>query len=268
MRFLILTMIAAFLTPGFSALGDEPRIVRVGSHSEVDVSADEAVITFAIQTHERLVRDAKTKNDAATARVLDSLRNVRPEIKRIESVDFRMYRGETSYKSGVYVYNISRDYSIRTTDLQQIDLIIDTLVELGEDLVTVSGVEMIVTDQTPHQIKARELAVDYARVKASHLASLTGMKLGTARHIFEDAERNDQVIGGMGGMGASIMDEPQPLKKDFNPVRFASQSKLVEPRTKDDGEARKDEPAERLIAASTVTITANLVIEFELLPAD
>lgn len=265
---------------GSCAIAEEARpTITVSAQSEYRVIPDEAIVAFSVSTQDKNLLTAKRQNDSLTTAVVAFLKS-----RTIASAEFKvtdLYIGpryENRDNQHVFVdYQVRRSFEVRTGDFSKIDGIIDGVVQAGGDSVGVQQLSLQIRDQRRHQTEARRLAVEYAREKASHLAELNEMKLGSALMISEDVEYN-QNAGGMGGFGGGIGLSAIETAPDLNTfvrtdsAAASTRAKFVFVSTRQEQAAQKDEAnddrgaREALLAPGQVSLNATVKIKFELLP--
>jgi uncharacterized protein YggE len=236
---------------------------------------DEVVIYLTVASQKKRILDAKSACDRVTKAVLAlaKVHNIAPENFKITNLDLSPRYNRQKELIG---YCFQRSLRIRLRDFSKIDPLLSDLVEAGVD--HVGGMTFRTSDQTRLQVEARRLAVEYAKVKASHLAELNGLRLGDAISIEEDVERGWNV-GGMASMIGQVPDAKSnpvatamPASPDVLGTRrgfpgIAAVS-FQQKRDSSDKDARTNARADNrngLLAPGQIKLNATVTIVFELL---
>ena len=194
------------------ALAQEQPSIRVTAKSEVKVPPDEVLLFLVVDTRSDTLLEAKDENDQITAAVLTATADHSVDEADVQVTDIEVspYYGESGRRFGTpLAHGFLRSIQVRMTDFAELEPLLSDAFAAG--LTRIDGLQFRVSNQRAHQFEARALAVTYAKEKASHLAELTGVKLGLPTHIEEDVEDNWRAggFGGTGGMGASIVRRPR-----------------------------------------------------------
>lgn len=273
------------LTPGLCAAllsvagaAEKPRTITVSAQSEVRVAPDEAIIAFSVSTLDMSMLTAKRENDALTTVIFKAVRDggVAADHFKVTNLDIGP-RYEGTFGARRFLgYGVTRSFELRTDDFSKIDPIIAELVEAGGEKITINRLRLQVRDQRAHQVEARRLAVEYAREKASHLAELNGMRLGSAITIKEGVEYNDDAGGFGGGFGGAISaadasrphvaTAPEPAPSPGHPSLYFVSAEEETPDADAQPENNPVEGRDVLLSAGQVSLNAVVTIEFELLP--
>ena len=239
------------------------RSITVSAKSEIKVPPDEVVLSLTVYTCDAKILAAKHQNDVISAAVLALApkHSIPDKDVQITNYDVSLdYGRDDRRESKPIAYSFRRSIEVRLTDFTKIEPFLADAFDAG--LTQVYDLTFPVSNQREHQFEARELAVTYAKEKAEHLTSLTGMVLGSPIRIEEDIEDNWRA-GGMGGMARS--DAPsgkrnECIASDKPRIVFASLQEVKEAHADPGGS--KD----ALIAPGQILIKAHVTVEFEMTP--
>ena len=173
-------------TPVAADEEESPRLITVNGEAEIKVTPDEVIITFGVESLAAKLEAAKTANDEIVARALEVARKRGIEDKYAQTDYFRV---ETEYdrKSGVgYVlegYWVRRNVVVTLRDLSKFEDLVSDMLEAGVN--HVHGVDFRTTELRKHRDRARSLAIQAAREKATMLADALGQRIGRPRTISE-----------------------------------------------------------------------------------
>ncbi len=263
-------------------LAVEPtRTIMISARSEVMVEPDEVVIRARVTTHDKDIYNAKSVNDKIAQRVLTVARSHGLPDKDVMITDMDVSPVHDRYREFIH-YEFERSLEFTLTDFTEIEPLLSDLIEAG--VTRIDRVHFRVADQRKHQIEARRLAVEYAKVKASHLAELNDQRLGLAIHIREDVENNWNAGGAFGfggGAGASLTPdlgnrlvqsrgqsvESRPPGTHAVGSRFHLAAWYqAEPEEKNNKKATSpNKKNTKLLAPGQIEINATVTIQFELL---
>jgi uncharacterized protein YggE len=256
------------------------RTVSVSTVAEVKVAPDEVVLTLGIETQDKEnLAAAKSANDRRTRAVLALADKYHLSADQVQLADMHM-RPCNDPKCGVFTfderpsaerthklafdhYHVTRSIEVVLKDFDSIDRFTSDALAAG--VTNFRDLRYRTTKNADHQVEARRRAVAYAKVKASHLAELNGLKLGKAVKIEEYVEMNQYTRGaggqGMGGMG-SFSSVDLKSSKPWVPIHMTAD----ETNRREPSEPKREiPPARQPIAPGLIVIDATVSITFELL---
>jgi uncharacterized protein YggE len=255
-----------------SAAGAEPpaRTITVSAMAEFEVPPTEVVLSLAVVTENEDLLIAKQFNDAFTRDVLKlgAKHSVPAEHFELDTLSIQpKYEGKSYFGRGELVgYVVTRGIDVTLRDFDQLEPVLSGALAAGAN--RVGGILWRTMDHRKHQFEARRRAVEHAKEKASHLAELNGLKLGRAIKIEEDVEgRWNRETGGFGGIGA-ISGAAPPSPDGPGPVDHRFRLVSAQPKLRP---ATREEPVQHTsgtVAPGTITVSAEVMITFELLPLD
>jgi uncharacterized protein YggE len=265
------------------ARADAPRrTVQVTARSEVKVPPDEVVTTFLIATEDKDLLKAKAANDQRTKAVLELSARHKISSHDIKITDLTVQPefDETQGKKTFTSYSFNRSCEVTLHDFTKLEPFLADLLKTGVDYV--NQMKFLLRDQSKALGQARELAVRYAKEKATNLARLNDLKLGKALTIYEH-EHENEFAGGLGGMAATKRIQrggtrvaalvpgeirstsPHDLAK-VALTRHASFSTTSGRGVEDPAQHQVTGQRDTLLAPGQITIRARVTITFELIP--
>jgi uncharacterized protein len=178
-----------FGRPALAPAAPPPRTVTVTARGQASVVPDFVEIRLGVSTQAPQLADAKRDNDKKTAAVLAVTRKhaVPKDDLQLNVQITPMYdeRGSAEIPK-LRGYRIYRHIEIRLRDFSKVEPLLSDALSAGVNVV--DGLEYQSTKHRENQAEARRLAVEVAKEKATHLAQLTGLKLGKAIQISEELD--------------------------------------------------------------------------------
>jgi uncharacterized protein YggE len=248
-----------------------PRTIQVSAMAEVKVVPDEVVVTVGIHTEDpKDLLVAKSDNDQRTRAVIALADKHGLGKEHVQLTDVSMGPHYTNWHVLDHYY-VRRSIEFVVRDFARLDAILSDCVDAGAT--HVDDLLFRTTKNVERQVEAREKAVGYAKTKAGHLASLTGMRLGKPVSISEDVEMNQHTRGTGGGMGGGMgMGGMGGASSSIERTKPAAQTKIAlvadrverkTPPVKKPSDAAGQVP----IPPGVIVLSATVNIEFELLDA-
>lgn len=190
---LVITMIfCLFATVSLSA--QEP-LMRVSADAEVRVKPDRAAITFGIFEKTDNLRQGTERLNTVVSQITHYLRTRGIEERFIQTDNihiYPVYRTQAVYaKNGTRTdqeklqYEISQTFTVTLDDPSQYEDVLYTLLDMGVN--RIENISFYSTQIRQYRDQARQLAVKYAREKASLLAQAAEIRLGKIIDISETA---------------------------------------------------------------------------------
>jgi uncharacterized protein YggE len=175
--------------PGMAADDSKTeRFVSVSATGSVVAVPDTAYITAGVLTEADTARDALTRNNGATAKLIDGLKAAGIAPKDIQTSQLNVSPRYTQPRDGrpatVSGYTVSNQVRITVRDVKRLGEILDQAITLGANQMhgiafEVSGAEQLKDD-------ARKAAMQNARRRAELYATAAGAQLGQVLRISED----------------------------------------------------------------------------------
>lgn len=226
---------------------------------EIDVAPDEVVLSLYVVTEdEKSPLPAKAENDNRTRDILKAIKNRHIEDKDVKidclEIEQILRRGEWE----ILKYRVTRGIDVTLQDFSLLEPVLSDALQRGAN--KVRGILFRTTKHREHQFEARRLGVMYAKEKAGHLAELNGLALGKAITIEEEVEGDIHTRGaGMGGFGGMA----GPGEASTRTARLSLVS-AAQPREEKRDAATAAGDAATTVAPGVITISATVVITFEL----
>ena len=242
---------------------DALRSIQVEARSEVRVAPDEAVLDFYISSLDESIIKAKSINDGICLKIARAIKQLNVEADAFRVTDLQIgprYDGRPPRLVG---YEVIRSFQLRTGAFNEVEPAIAVILEIAGNEVEIDELNFRVKDQRQHQIRARELAMQYAREKAEHLAALNEMKLGQPISISESIEYSDGSNENFSGFGGGFSFRTPTVTQDQVFCVFSPQTSLVQNPEK---EELSDEEEDLLLSPGQVSLNASVDVTFELVP--
>ena len=169
--------------------GSQQTGVWVSGEGKVTVTPDVATIQLGVQAQEATVAAAQTEAATAMNNVISALKADGVADKDIQTVNFSVQQ-MTQYDPAKQQtvnngYQVNNTVSAKVRDVTKAGTVIDDVVAGGGDFVRVNSVTFSVDDPILYYDQARQKAMADALDKASSLAKLAGVKLGTVTYLSE-----------------------------------------------------------------------------------
>lgn len=163
-----------------------PRSINVTGNAEVRVVPDEVVLTFGVETWDKVLSAAKSQNDERVQKIIAVAKEQGVPAERIQtdfiSIDPRYQDGYA--RQDFIGYFVRKTIVITLRDVAKFDALLSGALEAGAT--HVHGVQFQTTELRKHRDSARSLAIKAAREKAEALAGELGLKIGRATNIQEN----------------------------------------------------------------------------------
>lgn len=180
---------SAFLAPGAGSG------IFVTGQASVTVEPDLALLTIGVETRADTVAQARA--DAATAmeNIVEAVKEHGLEEEDVQTQSFNIWpeyvypeigSGDVRGREPVLIgYTVRNTAGIKIRDIDAVGTIIDDVAEAGGDATRIEGIGFSIEDPEPFTAQLREEAVQDAKEKAEHLASLSGVSVGDLTFITE-----------------------------------------------------------------------------------
>ena len=155
-------------------------------------------------------------------------------------------------------YEVIRSFQLRTGAFKEVEPAIAVILEIAGNEVEIDELNFRVKDQRQHQIRARELAMQYAREKRS-ICALNEMKLGQPISISESIEYSDGSNENFSGFGGGFSFRTPTVTQDQVFCVFSPQTSLVQNPEK---EELSDEEEDLLLSPGQVSLNASVDVTF------
>lgn len=166
--------------------GEPPRTISVTGESLVNVVPDEVSVQFGVETFDANLDEAKSANDAASAKLVKAIKDTKLiEEKHLQADHMQIevvYR-PMGPREGIAGYLARRGYSVVLKNPKEFEKLIDTALKNGAN--RLMGFEFRTTELRKHRDVARSLAIKAAKEKAIALAKDLDCRIGSPRTINE-----------------------------------------------------------------------------------
>jgi hypothetical protein len=152
----------------------------------VQVVPDEASLTFGVETWDKDLDVAKSKNDDIVAKVLSELdlQGVEPKYIQTDYLNIEP-RYEDYYERRNFIgYFVRKNIEVALKDVSRFEAVLSGLLQAGANYV--NGVVFRTTELRKHRDEARALALRAAREKAAAMAKELGQEIGRPLSIREE----------------------------------------------------------------------------------
>ena len=164
-----------------------PRLITVSGEAEVRVVPDEVILTLGVETWDKNLDVAKSRNDEIVKKVLALAADydIPPEHVQTDYIGI-----EPRYKDGYYEerdfigFFVHKTIVITLRDLSKFEDLLSGALKAGVNYV--QGIEFRTTELRKYRDEARALAIQAAKEKATALAGELGQKVGDPQTIQED----------------------------------------------------------------------------------
>ena len=186
----ILSCLAAILlictAPAFAA-DESPGVTTTGT-ATVFVTPDKATVTIYVNTTEKDIADARSRNEAKAQKVVETIKGVGIAAADLatERMSVNEHVDEQTHKPDGYT--ASQSYAVTVRNLANLDKLVDAVVKTGGG--SVPSVNLECSNMRQHRDQARGLAILAAQEKAKALAGALGSTIGKPRTIIEESPRN------------------------------------------------------------------------------
>lgn len=163
--------------------------ITVNGRGTITIEPDSASIVVGVDVSgETLVETHELAADRMTA-VLETVESAGIPTEQVQTVNYSINVinewDDQGRLKGVSGYQVSNQVQIRTTDLEGLGGLIDSLVESGAN--TIYSINFFASDATEAYSQARTMAVADAQAKAEELAAAAGVQLGAITTIVENS---------------------------------------------------------------------------------
>lgn len=170
-----------------TANGEVVRTISVSGEGTVSASPDQATIQIGVRTQAKTADEALAANNAQMEGLISSLKRNNLTDKDIQTRDFSIWpqyrHSDNGSEPTITGYEVSNSVFITVRDLANFGAILDAAVKNGGN--QVSGIQFGFSDPAALLQEARVKAMENARSKASQLAALADVKLGSVVVVSE-----------------------------------------------------------------------------------
>jgi uncharacterized protein YggE len=178
---LILIVAAAMLSACASpaSTGQQPRLLNVNGHAEVQLVPDMAYISIGVHTETQSAAEAVASNNTQAQAVMTALQGAGIAAEDIRTTNFSIYPYEkfspNNESLGIF-YSVDNSVYVTLRAIDTLGSVLDTAITAGAT--NISGVSFDIQDKATVLTDARVQAVEDARTQADALAAAAGITLG------------------------------------------------------------------------------------------
>lgn len=167
------------------ALRDDFPRITVQGEATVYVQPDKVVVTFGVETSEREILEAKRKNTTQVQNALATLRSLGIQDKHIQTDQLTIEpQWENSNRRALVGYVVRNNFVVTLTDVKKVESVVTAMLEKGVN--HIHGIQMETTELKQHREKARTMALEAAREKATKMTATYGQGIGHVHSIVEN----------------------------------------------------------------------------------
>lgn len=235
MNMLFLVLLLLFCVNAYAQSGADRPLITVSGQAEIMVVPDEAVFTMFAVTVDKDLLNAQARNDETVKKVLALGRKYQVPANLVQtghiSLD-ELYSDEgVTRKPKVFLgYEVRKQIAIVLRDVSKAEELLGDIFKSG--ITRISDVEFRTTQVRKYKDQARAMAIKAAQEKANALTREIGQSIGKAHSISEEGLSNSRAA--------------------MNNANFSS------------GTGGSDSDDEGTIALGQISITARVVVSFEL----
>jgi len=159
------------------------KVIRVQGQASVDAVPDKLSFSVYIRQRGESVSKLYSAVNQKTELLLSALRN--EKVEDIQSMSIQVspwieYINNQRVQKG---FELFRTIEVSLSDAQRLGLLLDKVFRVGN--VEISNVNLMVSDQNQHYLKALQLAIKQAKQKAQLMAETLSRKVGQAQSVTE-----------------------------------------------------------------------------------
>ena len=184
-------MLLATVLAGCSTINltDQQKGIMVYGEGEISVVPDLATVSLGVEAEDSTVAAAQDQATSAMEMIMAALADNGVIDADIQTQYFNIYPithwDDETWEEEITGYRVSNTVAVKIRDMDNIGLIIDAVIDAGEDLIRVNGISFSVEDPSIYYDEAREEAMADAEARAEALAELAGIRLGKPTYITE-----------------------------------------------------------------------------------
>lgn len=164
---------------------DQQRTITVNGEAQVRVVPDEVAITLGVETHDKVLQQAKAANDEIVRSIIAVAQEQGVEARDIKSDYLSIEpRYDDYYEARDFIgYFVRATIVVTLNDVTTFDDVLSSLLEAGAT--HVHGIDFRTTELRQHRDEARALAIHAAEEKATAMAGELGQQIGRPTSIVE-----------------------------------------------------------------------------------
>ena len=189
-RTFALSLFAALTLAGCSALGLTPdRTLTVTGSGSTKITPDVVSVTLGIQTRHDDVGQAVTQNNTVASRIMDAARTVGVDNADMRTIYFSVSSqpkyDEFGSPTGEVSFFVDNSLQVTLRDVAKLSDLLQSAIDAGAN--SVYGVSFSVADTSAAEDEARQKAIADAQARATELAGVSGVTLGSIQTLTTSA---------------------------------------------------------------------------------
>ncbi len=212
----ILSTKAQTRTPANTTGGAPAGAITVVGEGTVKIRPDVAHANIGVETMGSKVKEATSEAAETMEAVIDAIKAQGVSDADMQTTGYGVWverdRGMDGRLSGEALYRVTNMVNVTIRDLDKVGSVLDAAMEAGAN--QVHGVSFSLADPTRFESEAREKAIANALAKATELATLNGLEVGSVVSVseviaqgggfYDTSLRSVAAQGGMGGGAGPI----------------------------------------------------------------
>jgi uncharacterized protein YggE len=157
-------------------LVNQGNMVSVTGDAEIKVVPNQAILALGVETRDRSLSAARTRNDNAVRSVMAAIHSfqIDPTDVQTDFIHVTIHYN-SSAETVVDHYVVEKSIALTLKDVSKFEAILSAVLEAGAN--HVDGVEFMTTELRKYRDEARALAAKAAIEKANDLAAAAGLKV-------------------------------------------------------------------------------------------
>ena len=161
---------------GAQPLVNQGNVVSVTGDAEIKVVPNQVVLALGVETRDRSLSAARTRNDNAVRSVLAAIQSLQIDPTDVQTDFIHVtIRYTSSAETIVDHYVVEKSIAVTLKDVSKFESLLSAVLEAGAN--HVDHVEFLTTELRKYRDQARALAAQAAIEKANDLASAAGLKV-------------------------------------------------------------------------------------------
>ena len=181
----VVLLMMVFTTYSFVFAADKQRTITVTGDAQVNVVPDQVLISLGIETWDKDMGLAKSKNDQIMKKILGVASSKRINSKDIQT-DFMSIepRYQYEYERQEFLgYFVRQSIVITLSDIDMFEDVLSKFIQVGS--VHLHGVQFRTSELKKYREEARLIAITAAKEKAMLMAEKLDQRLGQPYHVNE-----------------------------------------------------------------------------------
>jgi hypothetical protein len=161
---------------GAQPLVSQGNVVSVTGDAEIKVVPNQVVLALGVETRDRSLSAARTRNDSAVRSVLAAIQNLQIDPTDVQTDFIHItIRYTNSAETIVDHYVVEKSIAVTLKDVSKFEALLSAVLEAGAN--HVDHVEFLTTELRKYRDQVRALAAQAALEKANDLAAAAGLKV-------------------------------------------------------------------------------------------